>query len=459
MSFGSLSRYRIVLAAVAGIAVALAAAAGIFLSLEVDPKTLHLSDRVDAKRALVYISSRDRVVFFGGVRRFETLMGDSTPTEQDIAQADRYEFALLQTGSGVTEWIIYGRNERDGSHTTVVSNNDPSLLLPLTERRQALSRIQLFQHLTKDESSFAWFDVHALPFPESTAATLARSLLSPYKEGLLIGDSQGKGRLILKGKTVQRTGALEMSTGDNIPVAGMSLGDPLSILSAMTINLKERDPALLEGLTGILTSRLQKWTSSTDLALLKGLLAGPVSLEMHQREEGRSVFAMSGTASENDTLRTILEKAASVMMEGSIRRIEFLDEYSRKDVTAATTSGLTDLDPHNGWVMKRLGGSGSDISLFAAQSGRKYVLGNDESLVKQVTGARGDDASYGSGSMDMTWVSSEIETRLPFLQPIRPTLETLLGPSPARLTWRISGISGGIGIEWTLTREPKNTRP
>ena len=452
MSFGSLSRFRIVLAAVAGIAVALAAAAGIFLSLKVDPKTLHLSDRVDADRVLAYISSPDRTVFFDGVRRYETLMGDKSPAEQDIAPADRYEFALLRAGPGTTQWIVYGRDEKEGSHKTVVSANDPTLFLPLTERRQSLSRAQLFQHLTNDESSFVWFDVRNLPLPDSPAAILVRSLLSPYKEGLLVVDTKGKGRLLLKGRTGLRTGAMDMRQSDDTPVAGMSLGDPLSILAATTADMEERDPALLEGLTGILTARLQEWTGSTDLMLLKGLLAGPVSLEMHRAEAGRTLFAMSGTASGNDTLRTILEKASSVMMEGNIRRMEFLDEYSRSDITAATTSGLAELAPHNGWMMKRLGGTGSDISLFIAQSGRKYVLGNDESLVQQMTGVRGDDASFGSGSMDMAWVSAEIETRLPFLEPFRPTLETLLGPSSARLTWRISGISGGIGIEWSLSR-------
>ena len=102
-----LQKFRIALAALIGLAIALATIAGIFLSLKVNPDTLHLADRIDATHSILYVSTPDRAILFGALHRYQNILSIGAPKEVDIAVADRYEFALIQTGSGETAWICH----------------------------------------------------------------------------------------------------------------------------------------------------------------------------------------------------------------------------------------------------------------------------------------------------------------------------------------------------------------
>ena len=454
MSF--LHKSRIVLAASVGIALTFAIIGGILLSMKVDPKTLSLADRTDPSRTLVYISTTERQTFFKALDRFALLMNGIGPTEKDIAMADRYEFALLSSGSGTVDWTMYGRNEKDGSHTTLVSRNDPSLFVDIADRRSSLAYSPLFAYTSKTDGSFVWFRPDVVALPRSDSGDIARALLAPYKEGMLILDAADRGRLMLKGATsgLQR-GIADITKGD-VPLFGLSLSDPSHILSSVTATVGTENPSLSEGIAGIAQAQLEKMTGSTDItSFTKDFLAGPLSIVMRRGDAG-IVTVVTGTASHAKVIDTWLAKIASVMTEGSVRRQEFFQkEYTKIDVTADETSGLSDVGDYKGWTMKRLG-TANDHPFFIAVSGRKFMVGNDESLIDTTMNEQmAADGGLASGSLDMAWLSTEIERLLPFLEPVRPTLEALLGPSPSRLTWHTTSIAGGIALEWTLT----NTSP
>lgn len=450
MSF--LHKSRIVLAASVGIALTFAVVGGILISMKVDPKTLSLADRTDPTRTLVYISTADRQTFFRALERFAPLMNGIGPTETDIAPAERYEFALLSSGSGTVDWTMYGRNDKEGSHVTLVSRNDPSLFLSVADRKSSLAYSSLFAYTPKPAGSFVWFRSDALTLPRSHGGDIGRAFLAPYKEGLLVLDGAGRGRLMLKGKTSVGHGGITDVTKGDVPLFGLSLSNPSYVLSSVAAALAKENPSLLEGMTGIAQAQLEKMTGSTDIRSLgKDLLAGPLSISM-RRGETRTMMVFTGTASNAKTIEMWINNIASVMTEGSVRRQEFFQqEYTKVDVTADEASGISDADDYKGWTMKRLGAA-SDSPFTIAVSGRTFMAGNDESLVKaHIDGNTASQSGLASGTADIAWLSSEMERLLPFLQPVRPTIESLLGPSPSRLTWHVTPIAGGMTLEWTLT--------
>jgi len=467
MSF--LHKSRIVLAASVGIALTFAVVGGIMISMKVDPRELSLADRTDPTRTLVYISTTERQTFFSALERFATLMNGIGPTEADIAIADRYEFALLRSGSGTVDWTMYGRNEKEGSHVTLVSRNDPSLFLSVASRKSSLAYAPLFAYIPKPAGSFVWFRPDSLALPRSNSGDIGRALLTPYKEGMLVLDGAGRGRLMLKAKTSAVQGSITDVSKGELPLFGISLSDPSHLFSSAVAALAEENPSLLEGMTGIAQVQLEKMTGSTDITVLgKDLLSGPLSMVMRRGEE-RTMMVITGTASHTKTMEMWMSKITSVMTEGSVRRQEFFkNEYTKIDVTADESSGLSDIGDYKGWTMKRLGAA-SDHPFTIAVSGRTFMVGNDESLVKaHIDGSTTTYPGLASGSADIAWLSTELERRLPFLQPIRPTLEALLGSSPSRLAWHARPIPGGISLEWSLananpdqkgTVPQKNARP
>lgn len=452
-----LHRFRIVLAACVGIAIALATAAGIFLSLRADPKTLNLAQRIDPTRAMVFITTPDRERFFEVIDHFAGLMNESMPTEQDVAPADTYEFALLSSGSGSTDWIIYGRKASDDTHVTLVSNDDPSLFLAPTERRHSLAGTAFFAAATKSATSLLWFKTLYLPLPTSESADIARALLAPHEEVAILFGARGQGRLMVINDTLNLRGTAPDLTISNDPASllGMSLSEPAAILENFTRALQSKNPALTEGITGILKAQAQTYLGSSDLALIAhDLLSGPASLTLRRNNMGEILFAFSSTAGSTIIRDSWLVTMASAMKEGNVRRMEFFKkEYTRTDVTAADTTGWRGGGTYKNWSLRHLGGTGSDVSLTLAVSGRRYVAGNDTSLVEAMIDSNAAmSTSLASGTADIGVLSQETETRLPFLQPVRSTVEALLGPSPEHLTWRMTQVGDYLTIDWSLSR-------
>lgn len=454
MIMAFLHKSRIVLAAAVGIALTIAMIGGILLSMKVDPKTLSLADRTDPSRALVYVSTTEKEILLKAIERFAPLMNGIGPANADIQNADRYEFAILRSGSGTVDWTMYGRNEKEKNHVTLVSRNDPSLFLGVADRRSSLAASPLFAYTAKTDGSFIWFRPDAVAIPDSESGDIARSLLAPYKEGMLMLDIAGRGRLMLSGMAATPQGGMIDSAVQNNDASAfaLSLSYPSRVLTDVGSALTKENSALSEGLRGIAQAQLEKVTGSTDIASMStDLLSGPLTIMM-KKSDTRIISVVTGTASHPKVIDAWLTKIASVMTEGSVRRQEFFGkEYTKVDVTADEASGLGDVGDYKGWAMKRLGAI-NDNPFTIAVSGRKFMIGNDEALVKAtIEGHANVRGGLVSGAVDIGWLSSEVERLLPFLEPVRPTLEVFLGPSPGRLTWHIAPISSGILIEWTLT--------
>lgn len=454
MIMGFLHKSRIVLAASVGIVLTIAIIGGILLSMKVDPKTLSLADRTDPSRALVYVSTTEKETLLRAIERFAPLMNGIGPTNADIPNADRYEFAILRSGSGAVDWTMYGRNEKEKNHVTLVSRNDPSLFLGVADRRSSLARSTLFAYSTKTDVSYVWLRPEAIALPQSDSGDIARAILTPYKEGMLILDAAGRGRLMLSGMTTTPQESMINTAAQNNDSSAfvLSLSNPSSILSDVGSALTKENPSLSEGLRGIAQAQLEKVTGSTDIASMStDLLSGPLTIMM-KKNDARITGVVTGTTSHSKVIDTWLMKIASVMTEGSVRRQEFFGkEYTKVDVTADEASGLGDLGDYKSWAMKRVGAM-NDNPFIIAISGRKFMLANDEALIKTtIEGHENLRGGIVSGTADIGWLSNNIERLLPFLEPVRPTLEAFLGASPGRLTWHITHISSGILIEWTLT--------
>ncbi len=456
MILRSLHRFRIVTLITIGIAIALAAIVGIALNLTVDPKTLHLSDRINPTATVLYISTTDRATLFTTLNRFDALLGDKKPSPTDFANADRYEFAIVQSGSGNLSWMFYGHNIQARNHVTVLSENNPSLFLPLKERRKSLSFTPLFTEAGESEKSLVWFRTAFFPLPEIESATIVQALLAPYSVGIIFFDTSDQGQLLLLSEiTTMKGGSIERSDTDDAPF-DLSLGNTKTLIDSFVTALQEKDAELLDGLAGILKARMKKFTGLSDLQKIRSdLFSGPLNITLRNGIGTEVLFSISGTASQEKVIGSWIHAIASMNMEGTMRHMDFFKkEFTRTDIVADETQGLQTLEEYKGWSMTQIGGSGSDLSIVAATAGRRYVLGSNQELVKQVIDGYGTSQSsaLAAGTMDIPWFTKQAEDQLPFLIPLRPTMESLFGTSGSRLSWHIAPITRGIRIDWSLTR-------
>ncbi len=440
-----LHKFRMAFAAAIGSAVALASAAGIFLHLNEGSTIVRLSDRIDPARAIVYVSTPDRKLLFSTIDRYRS-MTRNAPSESNTAAADRYEYALLRTGSGAAAWIMNGYTD----------NIDTSLLLP-TKSRASLTRTPFFASLPESAESFVWFDLASFPLPESAGADIVRAAFSAYTEGILLLESAEHGKLMLRRPSLSSDVPVDDDMlADDANLLRISLGNPKSALSTLRAGLTEKNRPLLEGLVGILGAQMEKRTGSSDLSAIgSDLLSGPTVLSVQRIDNGALAVTLSGTARHSSVFSAWLQKAAARMTEGRIRRREFLKEYTRTDVVTDDTAVWTDRTREHGWMIQRLGATGSDLSFTVATLGSRYIIGNAEDLVRNSVGEQMPSRSgkIGSGTADVAWATAQAESLLPFLAPLRPVTEAILGSYSATLTWSIAPMSRGIMIDWTLGRQ------
>ncbi len=453
MSMKIVYRFRIALATVVGVTIALATASGIFLQLTIDPESLQLADRIDASHTILYLATNKRETVMHAISRYKTVLNDEGPSESDITIADQYEFALLRTQSGTLVWIIEERNEKQERRTRS-SLEDPSLFLPVSQRRQSVGSSPLFEHVTQSQQSLAWFDIEALPIPESASSSLVRAVLSSFEVGLVQFDTSDRGTLLLQKKKISESWKHANIASVEDVLLSISLSDPTALLLDCINGLATRDQAFLEGLTGIVQATMQKLTGSTDLATMGAdLLAGPLSIQLTQRSKNTILFAISGTAKDAKKFTEWSALLRSMQEDGHIRTMDFYNnEYSRTDVVSKQTHSSALTEEYDGWTLEFPEGTHQEGSLMTALHGRKFILGNSETLMKSTIDATSQilTSGIGAGSLDMTWAIQEAETRLPFLAPISETIHALFGSIPARLRWRISTIPSGIRVDWQI---------
>lgn len=451
----NMRRLRIASLAVIGTAVTIGIAMTIGLIVLAEPSPVTLADRIDAERTTLFIATDNREEFSNLLDRFQKMFGSSVPELSEISLANRYEVAVIRSGSG-SSWTVYAHDNSRRTYAVLTSNTGSSTLPAPSEKKKSLAHMQAFEQNvpTNNVGSVLWLDTGALPLPETPAGSVARAILAPYSGVLSVWQEHGKGILTMVSDERHSVQDAPPSLVSHLPGKTSFLieaGDPAGTLKRLASNLEHIDRPLKEGLEGVVQERIRSLFGQESLTqAVDSFLAGPASFAIVSGSGGQS-FVLSGTAASAEHLQKGLEMMASVGTEAVVRRMRFFDgENSRTDVTV----GMGDIEEKatsGVWTLLTIG-SGNTTHIAGGRKGRQYVLGNDEALVASViTGigpARSDMDTF-RGSIDTAWARTEVLQALPFLADgLEDTFNLLIGSDVSRVRWRASPAMSGVRVEW-----------
>lgn len=435
------------------------------LFLRVNPRTLSLAYRLDPARVQLFLRTPDRATLQRIAWLSTRLVSPaSPPTAASLSPALSFEYAVLRRreGSGAI-WVVYAHQE-GGRHVTILSENDPSVFLPIKDIRRSLAQEPFFrQHVEDTTKNLLWADPQSFPLPPGPAASLLRASMAPYRRALILWDPQASGELLLEkqgDRNEQRTAgippALLYPVSPVFEIRSASLPRTWNLLSEA---LGKRDIPLTEGLTGILRATMQEYTRSTDLqAIGEDLLKNPATIAVARGSGGQLSLVVTGTATSEEAMDRWTLSLASALTPGIVRFQRFFNENVRTDVIAPTEGGPAQESPVQGWRIMRMGASGSSSTFEVARRNRAFVFSSDRRLLLQIiAAARGSDRERGTtgvgGTVDLLWLFSWLDRALPFLaKDTRSLSALLLGPGTLRLTWQSTEGNSTVRIRWSLLR-------
>ncbi len=449
---------------IAGACIAFIAAVALgAIRLGINPKDASLALRIDASRTLLFLRTDDREFFR---QMFDRLVlpivpGTEPLSEKQLPKGDRYEVAVLRAGSG-SAWVMYVHESNAARHQTVVSLNDPSLFLPISKAGLSLERSALIREYAGTRER-AWMYAERTAFSEDSGVIgkSVAALLSKTKALLLVWRENGKGTVILAGAhpgLFQRAESTAGNTAD-VPLVRLSVGSADHALSTFGTLLYETDPALFEGLSGIIRAKLKSLTGRTDIGTFgTEMLPGPATLVI-TRAGAEIAVGITGNARSEREIGAWMQAFGTADQGTRVREIVFpKKENTRIDIVPETAAGVRELGDAGAWKLFALGGSGSTTPLYVGVSGHRYAATTEEGLLRSLAsdgaseepGTHRTDA-FITGTADMGWLLHTAETSLQGAG-AKQSAERLLGPSPSRLTFDARPVDLGWLINWSLTR-------
>jgi hypothetical protein len=459
----SLRLYRGVIVLSIGLLVLLLVLAAVCWSLSsYNPKTLSLAYRIDSRKTRLFFRTIDR-------ERFGNLLNLAAPAVKtgplpsaslsSLPQAAFYEFALLNKSGSGTEWVIYAHRQ-DGHHTTLLSENDPQLFLPLGDISKSLNKTPLFDYYVSDTTkNVFWSSLTWSLVPPSDASAILKSGLAGFSSVLVTFDQPQSGELYLEKKPSDPGRRPGISGPLNIPLPFMPVlelrsTDPAASLSAINTALAIENPGLFEGLYGITEALSERFTGSRDIRGVTGdLFQNGSSISVLRGSGSTLSLLISGTAFSRTALDGWIKAIDSIKNPGVSRNLRFMKENSRMDIIAGTENAPQEQTPVSGWSIIKIGETGSNLSLTIARRDRIFILSTDGPMLKEIvsglTGAAG--FSRPGGTVDLTWFYSWLNQSLPFLaKDTSFIISRFLGPDAVRLNWEVSDGSFATQINWSV---------
>lgn len=458
---------RMVAAAIAGGCIVVIAAFAVgSLRLGIDPKQASLALRVDTSRVRFFLRTADRAFFLKTFNEtMPRLVPDTKPLGSSLPESERYELAVLTSGSG-SAWIIFVAEKKGTRHQTIVSENNPSLFLPINRAANSLGRSALVrEYAGTADASWLYADPKSLPRDPGLGGAVMAGVLAPMDGLLVVFRDQTRGIAVLQGPHPNIfTPVTSAGVFTTPPLFRIDSGSPGSDLESLGTLVATSDPALSDGLKGIARNLLKSLTGRTDIAeFSRTMLAGPMSVVTTRNGATVSV-GMIATAAEAQDVDTWAASLDAFDAGSRVRQIVFpKHENVRIDVTPEARTGFRELGEIDGWRVRSIGSTGSTLRLFIAVSGRRYAVASDEPLLKSLIArpiAGGQNNASASGTADVGWLFTAADKSLGTLGPdLRRSIERLTGQHAARAVWSIRPADVGWLVDWSVTRSLPSPAP
>lgn len=409
---------------------ALIAAVGLFIALlsalwigvtirSVGPQTISLAYRIDAKNTLFFIRTTDIGKLKENVRRVNGffLEDGSLPDIPELPEGVSYEYALM-TGSGSHEWMI-DIHLKNQEQSILRSDTSSDPLLSTKRINESLgAKEHLFRKEAKGSPESIFVNLDAASVFTSPKSDVLQAMLSPFSHALVLEEKNGDTVLILERKepasSFSATPASGMPETGTAPLFALSMSHPMRTLEPFESVMRRENPALLEGMRGILRKKLETLTSRSDIgSSADDLMRNGLSMVLIKTEKGPR-FVLTAKAKDTRAVNAWLESIQSVATPAMIRTQTFPLGNSRTDVIAAPVQN--EPKTKNGWTLITVG-LGSALPRTIATKGTTIIVSDDDSLLgaamnKVDNPIRDLETLKGGiqGSVDISWLLSTLNS-------------------------------------------------
>lgn len=412
----------------------------------VGPKTLSLAYRMNAETTLAFVRSPNRTTFERRLRTLSMLMrsNDTLPTIATLPDGLSYEYGLIDTGSGTTVWVI-GIRKKNQADQWIVETASPPPLLPTQRIKESLGASSFFRkHEGLSRSTVSFINLQRLNQTLiGSEADLIGAIVSPY-DAMMTLEQNDAVQTVLRKRTASpftNNRALTDRSPQGTSLLTVTMGHPPSLFDALNAILKEKSPAIQEGLGGMAKSMLERLTHRSDLKnAIATLLSKDGVLAIERGEDGKKLLLVGGTAASNDSLSAWLQAADSKNTPAVVRTQKFLYGDSRTDVIAAPTKLAENMQ--NGWSLRRIG-SGTALDLAIASKGTFVMVTNDLAFLQEEI-ARHESAMSGGGTnrrglmagdLNIAWLIAILDAYEETAR-FAPLVQSIAGTTVQNLHWK-----------------------
>jgi hypothetical protein len=424
--------------------------------LGLHPSTMSLAYRIAPERTALFVRTPDLEELRTVVRLFvpDSSMPESFASLPEGIQS--YEAAILKNASGGTlPWILFAHTG-SGKYITLTSDDNIGLFLPLKEAGRSLEHDKLFEGtVTETLPRLLLMDTHALILPQKPASDLLATALTNIRRALMLWDASS-GTLFLEldhPSSMIAEGQLpnENSWSGTGTVFALSIAKPAPLLAAWGDALRERNPALYEGLSGIAMHATERILGSTDLQVLgESLLSKPTSLVL--TEGGDDVLNVSlllyGNAEEDriNRWRSALQSNQTV---GTVRARTFDHGNERTDI--ALTSADARTSTVGNWTIAQGDARGNTLM---GTKGRTFLfvigsfLPHPYDVLFPDAIPQHNEVKIASMTLSIRWLVSTLQSGFPVIGSDVASLAATFPHLPERVAIDAQTSAYGITVHW-----------
>jgi hypothetical protein len=392
---------------------------------------------------VAYIRTPDRTEILRWGTRLEDL--EKGPVAKDFPEGDMYELAYMKdiTGAGFC-WVLYSHDTAHGTHHTLVSENDPTLFLPVEKQNESLFHTYFFsQNVSRLATDVIWLKPEALPAMNDDVRHVLQAGVFGGTQMLLLPAGSGRGTItfdgtLTLGKRLPPT-VLQEKSDD---LLWLSSANGAEIAKQFDASLGKIDDGLATGLRGIAAS----WAESKALRDHPELWSLPLSAAI-RKESGALVTFVAGSLPRVRDTETLKDVLLTEGAKGTVRRLELVENI-RNDVIAEHDLAKEDVGD---WTMLDVGGS---PDLFFASKGTEFIIATDRSALKALLGTKPpltSDENLLQFSMNVDDGFARLRETVPFLStPLKQSFQRLFGLGVTRISLSAIPSSATPTFEWKL---------
>ncbi len=399
-------------------------------------KNSSLADRLPVNQTALFARTKDAATLETVLERAQSLWNLPMETIPPIEGEGSFEFALLTNSGGTMEWIL---SHHSGTGGVLLTFSDDAVQATLSENHaMTLDELSVWENASSEAGNIVLIATASVPEQSETLSKVLSSLLTTSPHIALVWNEGGKGSILFETKTRNAVPTGTLLSSEKALFSGF-FALPEETLAMAESALRSVDPALADGIKGILLQKIRSLAGTPDadkdFALL---LSSPLSL-MIESGSGDTIETLMQASIQDDKTRMKIEEKLTqeISDDGIIRTIELPKGQIRREVTAEKSGS---------------GSRAGDIVLALSNGGTLSLSLRDDDFsiftnAQEVPRKMKIIDSLSRGSADLLWFRTQRDALFPFLT-IPQTFPWNFFEDAQALQWNLAYEGGVIKLEW-----------